>query len=286
MVNNNINNHNEQKQRLYQHLREIVRPRDPFLASGGHFFVREYIRSQFQQWGEVSIHEFQEDGKIYQNLILNLPGKEDKPPILIGAHFDAVPNSPGADDNASGVAVLLELGREFAMNPPQYPMRLVAFDLEEYGLLGSAAYAAQLKEEKQPLRLMFSLEMLGYCTKETNSQIYPPVLKYFYPSKGDFITFVGNISTIPDLIHFSRNQRKLGIPSEWLFVPNQGKLVRATRFSDHSPFWDRGYKAIMVTDTAFLRNPHYHKSTDTIDTLDLDFMTDVCQGLITGIYKL
>jgi Zn-dependent M28 family amino/carboxypeptidase len=275
------------QQRLYNHLLEIVRERDPYVASGGHFFVKQYIRQQLSQWGEVEIHEFQVGSKSYENLILNFPSanQSNLPPILIGAHYDAVPGTPGADDNGTGVAVLLELASVFATKPAKYPLRLIAFDLEEYGLLGSTAYAETLKQANQPLRLMLSLEMLGYCDRNKSSQSYPPGLKYFYPSTGDFITLVGNLTTIPDLIRLSRCIRQ-HTPCEWLPVFNQGKLVPQTRLSDHSPFWDRGYAAMMVTDTAFLRNRHYHQPSDTIDTLDLDFLTTVCQGLIEAIYAL
>ncbi len=276
------------KQRLYNHLTQIVRDRDPYLASGGHFFVQQYIRQQMEQWGTLENHEFEIAGKTYTNFILNLPPAADKskhkPPILIGAHYDAVPGSPGADDNGTGVAVLLELAREFFTNPPQTPIRLVAFDLEESGLIGSKEYVDFLQEHRQNIRLMLSLEMLGYCDLSGNSQKYPAeILKYFYPDRGDFIALIGNLPTIPDLINLSRNIRKQETKCEWLPVPNRGKIVPAVRLSDHSPFWDKGYKAMMVTDTAFMRNPHYHQSSDTIESLDLDFLTGVCQGLIKGI---
>jgi Zn-dependent M28 family amino/carboxypeptidase len=276
------------KSRLYAHLTMLVRERDPYLASAGHFFVQQYIREELQQWGEVETHEFQIRGDTHKNLILNLPSLENKtsPPILIGAHYDAVPGTPGADDNASGVAVLLELAKAFAAEPPQSPVRLVAFDLEEYGLLGSTAYAEHLKQAGQRLRLMLSLEMLGYCDRAPNSQRYPIGLQYFYPNRGDFIALIGNLSPIGDIIRLSRIIRRSGTPCEWLLVPQQGRLVPATRLSDHSPFWDRGYRAIMVTDTAFMRNPHYHQPSDRIETLDLNFLAGVCQGLIDGIRRL
>jgi Zn-dependent M28 family amino/carboxypeptidase len=276
------------KSRLYDRLTMLARERDPYLASAGHFFVQQYIREELQQWGEVETHEFQIRGNTHKNLILNLSSLENKtsPPILIGAHYDAVPGTPGADDNASGVAVLLELAKAFAAEPPQSPVRLVAFDLEEYGLLGSAAYAERLKQTGQRLRLMLSLEMLGYCDRAPNSQRYPAGLQYFYPNRGDFIALIGNLSTIVDIIRLSRSVRRSGTPCEWLPVPQQGRLLPATRLSDHSPFWDRGYRAIMVTDTAFMRNPHYHQPSDRIETLDLNFLVGVCQGLIEGIRQL
>lgn len=276
------------KEQLQTHLTQIVRDRDPYLASGGHFFVQQYIRQQLAQWGTVESYEFQVRGKTHQNLILNLPspGNEKLPPILIGAHYDAVPGTPGADDNGTGVAVLLELARLFAAQPTQYPIRLVAFDLEEYGLVGasgSSEYAAELRQQQQPLRLMMSLEMLGYCDSTPGSQRYPTGLKYFYPNQGNFIALIGNLRTIPDMISLSRHIRNVGLPSEWLPVPNRGLIVPATRLSDHAHFWDQGYRAMMVTDTAFLRNPHYHKPSDTIETLDLDFLAGVCRGLLIGL---
>src|SRR5919202_3948660 len=107
------------KERLHAHLREIVRDRDPYLASSGHFYVQQYLRQQLEQWGLVETHEFQVRGKTHENLILNLPAgnNHQKPPILIGAHYDGVPGTPGADDNATGVVVLLELARIFAAKP-------------------------------------------------------------------------------------------------------------------------------------------------------------------------
>ncbi|MGK7950433.1 MAG: M28 family peptidase [Xenococcaceae cyanobacterium] len=282
------------RQRLENHLKQIARERDPYLASGGHFLVREYICQQLAQWGEVETHEFEVKGNKYQNLILNLnsPQNQNLPPILIGAHYDAVPGTPGADDNATGVAVLLELASAFAAKPLAYPIQLVAFDLEEclrfegenYCLSGSSAYAEYLHHQKQSLRLMLSLEMLGYCDRSKHSQKYPAdFLKYFYPDRGDFIALVGNLKTFLDLIRLDRQIRKTGTPCRWLVAPNNGHSIQATRRSDHSPFWDRGYRAMMVTDTAFLRNPHYHKPSDTIDTLNLDFLTNVCKSLITSI---
>jgi len=279
------------KQRLHTHLTQLVRDRDPYLATAGHFFVQQYIRQQLEQWGTIETHEFQVRGKTHQNLILNLPsqaseGQERMPLILIGAHYDAVPGTPGADDNATGVAALLELARTFAAKPLKHPVQLVAFDMEEYGLLGSTAYSAKLRQQQQPLRLMISLEMLGYCNSTPGSQRYPAGLERFYPNQGNFIALIGNLPTIPDLIRLSRNIRTSGVPSEWLPTFNKGLSIPQTRLSDHAPFWDQGYRAMMITDTAFLRNPHYHQASDRIDTLDLDFLTGVCSGLEVGIRAL
>ncbi len=276
---------------------QLARERDPYLATAGHFFVREYIRAQLAQWGTVETHAFQEQGRTFQNLILNLPALQShanersspratpKAPILIGAHYDAVPGSPGADDNATGVAVLLELARLLTTTPARYPIRLVAFDLEEtsYDRAGSTHYAGFLQQE--PLRLMLSLEMLGYCDATPGSQRYPAGLHYFYPDRGNFIGLIGNLKTIPDLIRLSRSMRS-HVPCEWLPAGRRGLIVPETRRSDHAVFWDRGDRALMVTDTSFLRNPHYHKPSDRLETLDLAFLTNVCRGLACGIQQL
>lgn len=274
---------------LVNHLQQIVRKRDPYMAKEGHFFVREYIKQELSKFGQIELHKFDFYGVIYQNIILNLPSQEkskNTAPILIGAHYDTVLNSPGADDNGTGIAVLLELARFFSINKAPFPIRLVAFDLEEYGLLGSRTYANFLKHKKEPLRLMISLEMLGYCDRRPNSQKYPPGLKYFYSSKGDFIALIGNIFTIPEMMKISSKIKENNINCQWLPAGFKGLILPDTRRSDHAPFWDNGYKAMMVTDTANLRNPHYHRDTDTLKTLDLDFLTDVCQGLMMAIMAI
>ncbi|MBD2079086.1 M28 family peptidase [Leptolyngbya sp. FACHB-17] len=275
--------------RLRSHLEAVVRDRDPFFATQGHFYVQQYIREQFAQWGTVESHAFQVGKRTHYNWILNLPGRENtKPPILIGAHYDAVPNSPGADDNATGVAVLLEMAKAFYEQSARYPIRLVAFDLEEIftqsDTFGNTQYAISLNGE--PLRLMIALEMLGYCNHDRNSQRYPAGLERFYPDQGNFIALIGNIPTIPDLIRLSRGIRRSEVGCEWLPAGMRGKIVPDTRRGDHAAFWDRGYRALMVTDTANLRNPHYHKPSDRIETIDFDFLTRVCEGLIHAIRSL
>ena len=279
------------KERLHSHLIQIVRDRNPYLASVGHFYVQQYIREQFAQWGSLGIDDFAVRGRIHHNLILDLPpsekaSKQGLSPIVIGAHYDTVPGTPGADDNGTGVAVLLELAAEFASRPLKYPVQLVAFDMEEYGYFGSSHHAAKYKQQQQSIRLMISLEMLGYCNHNPNSQSYPAGLKYFYPNCGNFIALIGNLRTVRDMINLSRKIRKSGQLCEWLPVPNRGLVVPDTRRSDHVPFWDNDYPAIMVTDTANMRNPHYHGKSDKIETLDLDFLVGVCGGLMEAIRHL
>ena len=274
--------------RLLEYLEKLVIERNPYYASAGHLFAREYIRSHFAKFGEVVTHEFEVNGNKHQNLILHIDAansSRERSPIIIGAHYDTVAGCVGADDNGSGVAVLLELAEYLSINSLKYPVQLIAFDMEEYGLCGSAAYVQKLKQDKQKLRLMISLEMLGYCDRNPNSQRYPKGLDKFYPNTGDFIGLIGSIPTIPDLIHL-QHHIKSTVPCEWLPAGWRGLVVPDTRRSDHAPFWDAGYKALMVTDTANMRNPHYHKSSDRLETLDMEFLTNVCQGLISGITNL
>ena len=278
------------RSRLLEHLEHLVCERDPYIASGSYQLVQQFLRSTLAQWGDVKAHTFEIRGQSHINWVLKLPGQDRngaKAPLLIGAHYDAVPGTPGADDNASGVAVLLELARWLADHPPVVPIWLIAFDMEEYGLLGSQAYAEELQAMGQPVRLMLSLEMLGYRDRTPNSQKYPsPILERLYPHTGDFIALIGNLATIPTMHMLGRQIKRAGAACEWLPVPNQGRAIPATRLSDHASFWDCGYPAMMVTDTAFMRNPHYHQPSDCLNTLDLDFMTQVCQGLAVWLYGL
>jgi Zn-dependent M28 family amino/carboxypeptidase len=275
------------QRRLEAHLRQVAQPRDPDWSPLGHRQVEQYIQKQLSECGPVEPFPFEANGRQHCNWILKLPGsRPGRPPILVGAHFDAAPATPGADDNASGVAVLLELARHFAADPAPSPLWLVAFDLEERGMIGSRAYARFLRQQRQPLRLMLSLEMLGYRDPTPGSQRYPAGLEKLYPNRGDYIGLIGNWPTWGDLLKLQRDFQKAGIPCCWLLAGQRGLILPATRLSDHSPFWDAGYAAVMVTDTAFLRNPHYHKLSDTLETLDPDFLTGVCQGLMAGICLL
>lgn len=273
------------QERLVAHLKELIRERDPYIATQGHYYVQRYIYDQLTRWGPAVTMTFMSQGREHYNVCLNLPGQQDLAPVVIGAHYDTVPGCPGADDNATGVAVLLELARQASQQPFRRPVRLVAFDLEEYGLVGSHAYAQAI--QGQPVYLMLSLEMLGYCVRQTSerpSQTYPLTsLAYIYPKTGDFIALIGNWQTMPTMWRFGRAFKAAGVNCAWLPMINRGRPLPMTRRSDHAPFWDAGYNAIMVTDTAELRNPHYHRSSDTLATLDLEFLTQVCLGLSKGI---
>jgi aminopeptidase YwaD len=293
------------RERLQTNVLACAHPRDPQFSPLGHQAIQVLIQEKLGQWGKVWCHKFQHQGRWHCNWGLDLPGQKlpgqallgqskRSPPILIAAHYDSIFQGPGADDNASGLAVLLEMAQAFAQEPARSPLRLVAFDLEEPGLLGSRAYAQHLAQSRQPLRLMLSLEMLG--------------LDRLYPHTADFIALIGPWQSLPDLWQLRRairqphtsqphtsqqptsqphtsqqptSQKRTGC--EILPIWNRGLPLPITRRSDHAPFWDQGYPAILVTDTAELRNPHYHQTSDTPDTLDYDFLAGVCAGLIRGI---
>ena len=211
----------------------------------------------------------------------------DRPIFVLGAHLDSCQETPGADDNASAVAVLLEMARclpaeelsAFTSAP-----ELVVFDLEESGMLGAAHHAGDCRAAGRQLTGMVSLEMLGYCDQLRGSQTLPEELAGQYPDTGNFIAVVGN-QISDDLIGwFAQGCRSVnGLPVEHLRIPDNGHPFPPTRLSDHSPFWDAGYPALMITDTSFLRNPHYHEPTDTIDTLDGDFLHKVAEGVLNGV---
>lgn len=173
----------------------------------------------------------------------------------------------------------------FAVQPAVVPLRLVAFDAEEYGRLGSQVHAQLMAEEEGALRLMLSLEMLGYCSPAP--QRYPADwMKYLYPKQGNFLALVGNPRAMGDLWKLKRSLQAAGVPTSLLPVPQRGEWLPRLRDSDHAAFWDCGCNAAMVTDTADLRNPHYHRGSDRIETLNLDFFARVTQGLIAGVRQL
>jgi Zn-dependent M28 family amino/carboxypeptidase len=204
------------------------------------------------------------------------------PRFVVGAHLDSRPNSPGADDNISAVATLLEIARVLPLDwpdPAALALELVVFDLEENGMLGGEFHARQCLEQRTDLRGMVALEMLGYCDRRPKSQALPRSLVGLYPDVADFIAILGNQNS--DILRraFAAGMRDVpGLAVETVRLVENGNLLQASRLSDHSPFWDAGYPALMITDTSFLRNPHYHMPTDTADTLDMDFLHHVAEG--------
>jgi Zn-dependent M28 family amino/carboxypeptidase len=270
--------------RLRADLTLLARPRHAQWDPLGLLAVRTLLRQRLGALGDLEEHPFQRGRTQGINLILKLRGsRPELPPLLVGAHYDGPPQSPGADDNASGVAVLLELARRWQAKPPRRPVWLVAFDQEEEGLAGSHALARRLRADGQPLHLMVSLEMLAFTGP---SQRYPhPAMGWLYGWRGDFIALVANIGAIPLLPGLAQRVGR-HVKTKVLPVPLRGRAVPDTRRSDHSPFWDQGFNAVMVTDTSFLRNPHYHLPCDQISSLDLPFLTAVCDGLHAALDPL
>lgn len=271
----------EIRNNLAGHLSELEGERNPFNATIKHNQVRAYLEENLASLssGNLRQHAFNWSGVQGINLVLEVPGREPGAPILIGAHYDSVPGSPGADDNASGVAVLLELARLLHGGSPRSPVWLVAFDLEEWGMRGSQALARELRSNRSKPRWMASLEMVGYRSIEANSQRYPFPFRWFYTDRGEFILLLGNLRAHRVLRKMARVLETAGLRTERFTVPFRGWAIPPSRLSDHSPFWDIGVPAIMVTDTAWFRNPNYHSSTDRIETLDIAFMASIVKGL-------
>jgi len=210
---------------------------------------------------------------------------------VLGAHYDSVAGTVGADDNASAVAVLLETARimQTGKQDPEGELQItfVAFALEEppvFGTpdMGSRVFAEKAREASVAIDGMICLEMVGYTCNEPGCQQFPFPLQFFgYPDTGDFIGIVGNIKSL-GLTHrikksFRQNPH---LPVVSLTVPLNGWLMAAVRLSDHASFWDKGYRAVMLTDSAFFRNPHYHKASDTMQTLDFGYMAELVNNLV------
>ena len=251
-----------------------------------------YITEVFSKYsGCVSPQIYKADGVEYKNIICSF-GPEAGERIIIGAHYDVFGDQPGADDNASGVAGLLEIARLLAgvESMLRYRVDLVAFTLEEQPffktpLMGSAVHAASLIADGVKVRLMVCLEMIGYYSDKDDSQQFPiGLLEWFYPSKGDFILIVSNFSSHFSAREFRINMRKkMDTDIQGITSPS---FVTGVDFSDHYNYWKEGYRAIMVTDTAFFRNGHYHQVSDTPETLNFDKMSDVVNGVFHAVINL
>lgn len=285
------------QKRLSNHLVAIARLRDSFENPDSLQEVQHYIETEFRSYGfEIEKKRFSFHGRTFENVIAR-KGPSSRKVFIVGAHFDAVAGTPGADDNASGVAGMLEAARILADVPSPSPLpaggerervrgiEFVAFNLEEYNMAGSSEYVADLKKQKRTVLGMLSLEMIGYTSQEKGSQKIPPVLKPFYPDVGNFVALVGDGGSRKLLKKAHDAFKKVrGLPVETLTVPVKGRIFPETRLSDHSPFWDAGHPALLVTDTSFFRNPHYHLASDTIETLDLDFLEKVTEGVIQAAH--
>ena len=276
-----------QRQELLAHLKALEGERHPLTSPDRLEAAFAYVADQWRSWGlAVSRDEFSYAGKIFANLIARPGSVPQGPRFIVGAHVDTVSGTPGADDNASGVAALLEVSRLFASSARPIALEFAAFTLEEAGMLGSRHYAQRLCREGADVRGMLSLEMVGF-TETQGLQHYPWFLRGRFPAQGTYLGIVGNHPSRRLLQAVAEAMRSVpGLPVETIALPGSGMLLPEARLSDHSPFWDAGFPALLVTDTAFFRNPHYHAATDTVDTLDVSFLERVTQSIVAVAERL
>ena len=265
------------------HLRALIGERHPFSNPASLRQAETYLADHFRDLGlEVSHHSFTALGDTYRNVIATLPTSAPAlPPLIIAAHYDTVQGSPGADDNASALAVMLEAARCLREASLTREVRFIAFCLEEEDLLGSLAYASWLRESNERIVGAIVLECVGYARSDEGSQQKPPGVPVAVPTVGDFLAIVGNTASAK-LVATVEGGAKEHVPdlkTVSLLVPGNGELLPDARRSDHAAFWHHGYPAVMLTDTANFRNPNYHQPTDTIETLDLEFMDKVAKAV-------
>lgn len=251
----------------------------------------DYIGCRFRECGYPTEDEvYKYKGKEYRNIIATKVSKENPVEVvLVGAHYDSVWGSPGADDNASAVAGLLELAKLFAKADLSRTIKFVAFTNEEPPFflskyMGSRVCAKTARERDENIVAMICLESIGYYSSKPKSQQYPPLLGFFYPDKGNFIAVVGNLKSRSLVKRVKKAfKEKSSFPIESIATVS---LVAGVNFSDHDSFWREGYQAVMITDTAFYRNPHYHCASDTYEKLNYRNMSEVVKGLYYAILDL
>jgi Zn-dependent M28 family amino/carboxypeptidase len=246
--------------------------------------AKDFLTEELTQAGyTVNQQDYSVGGKTYTNLEVEIPGTTRADEILvIGGHYDSAFTSPGANDNGTGAAAILALAREFAGTKPLRTLRFVEFTNEEPPFfwtknMGSLVYAQRAKQRGDKIVGMFSLETLGSFSDKANSQKYPPPLNLLYPNQGNFLGFISNIDSRELLRNTIRSFRaQAQFPSEGAALPN---ALPGVGWSDHWSFWQQGYQAVMITDTAPFRYQHYHTLEDTIDKIDFDNLTRVVDGI-------
>jgi len=252
----------------------------------GNIAARDYILEQFTSMGYAPhLQGYDVDGRTYYNVVARYnPGQERK--LIVGGHYDSVSGQPGADDNASAVAGVLETARLFIENRPEVPftVEFVAFNLEEPPFfagshMGSYVHADSVKDEQ--VIGMVNYEMIGYVSHEAGSQTVPPQLAGTVPDTGDFIHVLGseNHTAFPEKI--ARGMKEAGtVPVYHHDLPEHGEF---SRLSDHMNYWTHNIPAVMIGDTSFLRNPNYHTMQDLPDTLDYAFMAGVVEAVCHAV---
>ncbi len=265
----------------------------------------KYVFDEFEAAGaKVSIQDVMVRGVTYKNIIARF-GPQDGALIVVGAHYDShgdaatgalypggfTPDThtPGADDNASGVAGLIELAHLLGRQPPSRAVELVAYALEEpphfrTGDMGSVWHARSLVASKRDVTLMLSLEMIGFFSDAPGSQSFPvPAMQYLYPDRGNFIALVGELG---DVANMRRAKALMSGGSDLpVYSINAPAMLQGIDFSDHRSYWGEGYAALMVTDTAFFRNVHYHRASDSHGKLDYRRMAQVVQSVFALVQQ-
>jgi Zn-dependent M28 family amino/carboxypeptidase len=280
----------DQLRRHVQHLAGTIGERNVHRPRALHA-AEDYIRETWRGQGyDVAAQEYTVEGVRSANLEIARRGAVHSAEIiLVGAHYDSVPGSPGANDNASGVAALLELSRLFAGVEPARTLRFVAFVNEEppfflFGNMGSMHYARAARRRRDDIRLMVSLETIGFYTEAPGSQSYPPLFRYFFPDRADFIGFVSNFRSrrmLRRLVEAYRATSDFPVQHVATFA-----AVPGVAWSDHLSFWRNRYRALMVTDTAFYRYPWYHTAQDTPDKLNYGEFARMSNGLFRALAAL
>jgi hypothetical protein len=251
----------------------------------------DYIEAELTAAGyEAARQEYKTRGYACYNLEAQLRGAvKPKEIVIVGAHYDSVVGTPGAGDNASGVAAMLALAKRFSGRQTARSLRFVAFVNEEPPYfqtpdMGSWVYARRCRKANENIVAMLSLETIGYYTDEPGTQQYPPPYGALYPREGNFIAVIGNVGSRP-LVHRTVEafRRHAKFPSEGGAIPGD---VPGAGWSDHWSFWQEGYPGVMITDTALFRYPYYHSPDDTPDKLHYDQMARVVDGLETVIADL
>jgi Zn-dependent M28 family amino/carboxypeptidase len=251
-----------------------------------------YIKEEFKSYGYALEEQvYGMSAQSYRNIIATKIGKDKKDKIIIVcAHYDSVFGSPGADDNASGVAGLLELAQLLCKDELNKTVKFIAFTNEEPPLfmtdeMGSFIYAKEAKSKGEDIEATLCLESIGFYSDKKKSQSYPLGLGHFYPDKGNFIAVASNFASTALLKRIVKEFKKAsGFPVEYLVAPVF--FAPAISFSDNWSFWKFGYKAVMITDTAFYRNPYYHTPQDSYEKLNYEYLSRVIEGLYGVLLEL
>ena len=284
-------------ERIRHHIQILEGVRHPQVTPEALERAENYIADHLSELGyEMSDHFFPDNGGTFRNIIATRTGIDHpNERVLIVAHFDTVSTSPGADDNASGVAGMLEAATLLAKLSFGKTVQFVGVNLEENakenesgtGTRGSSALAGHARELGWNIAGVLVLESIAFAGEEA-IQTTPPGIPVQVPKTGDFIAVIGNERSKGLVEGFSRAcaQSHIDLPHFPLILPGNGEMLPDTRRSDHAPFWDNDFPAIMLTDTTNFRNPHYHQPTDTLETLSLDFAAKVCDATIHLVAEL